>query len=396
MAVGRRGAKTPSQVGLAETIAIRSINGAGLALRLWLASRVVLIAFTVFAATLLTYLHRPTHAGLQLWQQWDTGWYLAISHLGYYTPQAAAFFPLYPALIWLLAHLTGEQGRLAVALVISNLGTLGGLVAMAKLAERELGGGSGRPAAVLRLTLAYPFAFFLAAAYTEGLFLAFAAGALLWAREGRWARAAFAAFLAALTRNTGLILVLPLVWEFGRQAGWGRALREPKTLLGWLGVAASAPLGLAVYVLYLGRRFGDPLLYVHAEHQYWHRELWGVWTTLAEAGHRLVQNHGGLLPVDLALVLLFLAVTLAAARQAPIAFTLFMLGVLYTSVALPQPVQHDLIPSAGRYLTMSIPAFLTLARWVERRPGLDLLLTGGGFLLQAGLLLTFLSGGPVY
>ena len=379
----------------AQTNSIRSNNAGVTALRMWLASRLVLAALSVFAATLLTYFHHPTHAGLQLWQQWDTGWYLTISRHGYYTPQAAAFFPLYPALVGLFAHLTGDAGRLAVALVISNLGAVGGLVALAKLAEREVGGG-GRPAAAVRMALAYPFAFFLAAGYTEGLFFAFAGGALLWAREGRWARAAFAGFLAALTRNTGLILVLPLAWEFGRQAGWGTALREPKTLLGWLGVVIAAPAGLAAYVLYLWQRFGDPLLYVHAEHQYWHRQLWGVWTTLAEAFHRLVANHGGLLPVDLALVLFFLAVTLAVIREVPFAFTLYMLGVLYTAVALPQPVQHDLIPSAGRYLAMSAPAFVTLGRWVETRPALDILLTGGGFLLQAGLLLTFLGGGPVY
>lgn len=385
----------PTAAWVLETMPIRPTNGAATAFRMWLASRLLLAAFTVFAATLLTFLHRPAHAGLQLWQQWDTGWYLSISQLGYYTRQAAAFFPLYPLLISLLSHLTGEHGRLAIALVLSNFGALGGLVAIAKLAERELGG-AARPAAVVRLVLAYPLAFFLAAGYTEGLFLGFAAAALLWAREGRWARAALVAFLAALTRNTGLILVLPLAWEFGRQAGWADALREPKTLLGWLGVVAAAPAGLAVYVLYLWRRFGDPLLYVHAEHQYWHRELWGLWTTFAEAGHRLLQNHGGLLPVDLALVLFFLAVTLAVVREVPFAFTLYMLGVLYTAVALPQPVQHDLIPSAGRYLAMAIPAFLTLGRWVEGRPALDLLLTGGGFLLQAGLLLTFLSGGPVY
>jgi hypothetical protein len=331
----------------------------------------LLAAFSVFAATLLTYLHRPTHAGLQLWQQWDTGWYVTIAQRGYFTPQAAAFFPFYPLLI----HLAG--GSLAAALVISNLGTLGGLIAMAKLADRA--------APVLRMALAYPFAFFLAAAYTEGLFLAFAAAALLWARDGRWYLAAGAAFLAGLTRNTGVILVLPLAWEAWRQA-------QIRGIL-----AAPAPLaGLGVYILYLWRRFGDPLLYVHAEHQYWHRELWGVWSTLGEAGHRLVQNHGGLLPVDLALVLFFLVVTLVAARDAPFAFTLYMLGVLYTAVALPQPAQHDLIPSAGRYLAMSIPAFLTLGRWVESRPAADLLLTGGGFLLQAGLLLTFLAGGPVY
>jgi hypothetical protein len=261
--------------------------------------------------------------------------------------------------------------------VIANLGTLGGLVAIARLADR--------PAPVLRMVLAYPLAFFLAAAYTEGLFLCFAAAALLWARDGRWLAAAAMAFLAGLTRNTGLILVLPLAWEAWRQQRWRGAV-----------AALAAPAGLAVYVLYLWRRFGDPLLYVHAEHQYWHRELWGVWSTLGESAHRLLQNHGGLLPVDLALVLLFLAVTVATIRRAPFAYTLYMAGVLYTAVALPQPVQHDLIPSAGRYLVVGIPAFIALGRWVESRPSLDLLLTGGGYLLQAGLLLTFLAGGPVY
>ncbi|HEX6487524.1 MAG TPA: hypothetical protein VF137_01445 [Candidatus Dormibacteraeota bacterium] len=371
-------------------VPLSGTQAAGVGLRFWLSTRLVLAAFTIFAATLLTYEHLPRHAGLQLWQQWDTGWYLAISRQGYYSRQAAAFFPLYPALIGAVTAVVGDQLRLAVALAISNLGALAGLIGLALLARRESGGEGQAPA--LRMAVAYPFAFFVAAAYTEGLFLAFAVFALYWAREGRWLPAAAAAFLAGLTRNTGLILVLPLAWEFGRQMG----VRSPLRVLGGLGVVLAAPAGLAVFVLYLWRRFGDPLLYVHAEHQYWNRELWPVWRTAAEAVHRLIQNHGGLLPVDLALVLFFLAVTVIAARRVPFAFTLYMLGVLYTAVALPQPVQHDLIPSAGRYLSVSIPAFLVLGRWMAGRPSLDLLLTAGGFMLQAGLLLTFLGGGPVY
>ena len=67
----------------------------------------------------------------------------------------------------------------------------------------------------LRLVAAYPMAFFLAAAYTEGIFLAFAIFCLYFLRRGFWYGAAICAFCATLTRFTGIVLLLPMIWEYG-------------------------------------------------------------------------------------------------------------------------------------------------------------------------------------
>src|SRR5262249_7749716 len=131
----------------------------------------------------------------------------------------------------------------------------------------------------VRMAAAYPLAFFLAAPYTEGPFLAFAAFALLFARRARWPLAAGCIFLATLTRPTGVILVAPLLYEYGRQLGWWRRItqrigewRRMLTLprLGEIAaLVAAAPAALGAYMFFLQVRFGDPLLFLHAEEKYW-------------------------------------------------------------------------------------------------------------------------------
>ena len=87
-------------------------------------------------------------------------------------PQAAAFFPVYPAAVHALAWLTGS--KLVAGVLISLAG--GGVAAWA-LAEiaRPLLGARGAHDAVLYLAL-YPIGFVFTSLYSEGLFLALAAG----------------------------------------------------------------------------------------------------------------------------------------------------------------------------------------------------------------------------
>jgi hypothetical protein len=115
----------------------------------------------------------------------------------------------------------GQQHALVAALIVANLGTLGAFIAVGLLAAGKRG---NEPAAwrTLRVFIAYPLTFFLTAAYTEGTFFAFAIGTLFAARRGRWGWAALLAFLASLTRPTGAALLLPLLYEYGRQHEWWR------------------------------------------------------------------------------------------------------------------------------------------------------------------------------
>ncbi|MFC7591336.1 hypothetical protein ACFQYP_52305 [Nonomuraea antimicrobica] len=151
------------------------------------------------------------------------------------------------------------------------------VVALARLAEAE--GASGW-IAVLALLL-FPMAVFLAAGYSESLFLAFAIPAWLAARQGNWASAAFLAAGASCVRITGLFLAVALVVEFVMR-------RDPVRQAAWL-VVPFVPL--VAYSYYHYGRTGDWLAWKHAQEAGWGRdfawpwEAWGTtWQSAMESG----------------------------------------------------------------------------------------------------------------
>ena len=357
-----------------------------LAAVLWLVTRIATVVLT-FGWILLFPEGHHLRDWLGYWSQWDTGWYLHISETGYFSTASTAFFPLYPALIEVLSGGGSEPVRLAVALIVNNLGALIGFIALAVLASQELG---GEEAALrtLRMAAAYPFAIFYFAGYTDGLFFGLATTALLLARRGTWWPCAAAAFLAALARPTGLILLLPIAWEYSRRH---------RLAVSWPGVLAvvSAPAALSAYMAFLWIRFGDPLIFVRAESEVWHRQAALPWDTLANAfRHVLGGAPVGLF--DLLPVLFFAALTVAGARRLPLSLTLYMVGLIAFSIISPERSNPDVLNSAARYMTAATPAFLVLGTWTEKRAWLDTGLVAGGFMLQALLAIAFLSGRGIH
>ena len=71
---------------------------------------------------------------------------------------------------------------------------------------------------MLYLTL-FPSAFFLFAGYTEALFLALAIWCVVVARRGGWWQAGVLGLLASLTRQVGLLLIIPYLYEYGVRSG---------------------------------------------------------------------------------------------------------------------------------------------------------------------------------
>jgi hypothetical protein len=384
------------------------------AVGLWVATRVALAAFTYFAVLfhlgLTGAVSTPLTPAdlLASWQKWDADWYVSIARHGYNQAQATAFFPLYPLLVHAAALLTGGNWTLS-GLLVANLGTLGGFIGLALLAAYEAGTERAGWFAV-RMAAAYPLAFFLAAPYTEGPFLAFAAFALLCARRSWWLWAAACVFLATLTRPTGVILVVPLFYEYTRQLGlWRRAtwqagswqrIPAPRRLGEVATLVLAAPAAFGAYMLFLRARFGDPLLFVHAEEKYWnHTSVTAIAAsttpdTLAHAAQSIALTFDQARSlVDLGAVAVFILLTVAMVRRLPVLYVLYMVGLLVLCLSSPRPDRLGIFVSAGRYLCAAIPAFLLLGRWAERRPWLDMLLVSGGFLLQAVFAAFFLAGG---
>jgi hypothetical protein len=386
----------------------------------WVASRLLLFIFTLATALLDgvrgTGVSSPLDL-LELWRRFDVTAYLHIVEWGYTTTAQAAFFPLYPLLISGATHIFGADHDLLLAMLISNLGTLIAFLGVGKLALDE-GGSEGAARNSMLALAAYPMAFFLGAAYTEGPFLAAAVWCLWGMRRGHWPIAAGCAFIAALLRPTGLILVAPLLYEFARQHAWGREIvlllrgrRQGETLrrlrtIGAQGALTllAGPAGVAIFSLYCSLQYGDALAWLHAEATSWGRPGMPIWQSLHDTTAYMLSLRPLSLTqdkklVDYIAIFTVLALTAALARRQPVSFTLYLAGMLYLTLASPFVIsasQHYAVfLSASRYMLPAIPLYLAIGRWSLGSPWLARVAFVGCLALQAVFAVYFLHGGWV-
>src|SRR5215218_2646275 len=217
---------------------------------------------------------------LNYWTHWDGELYLKIATEGYGAtedydlgaPISTAFFPLYPLFVRAGISIGGRPALWGV--LISLVATLFALYFLYRIAEKLQNKEVARAAT---LTFAFfPTAFFLNAVYSEALFVAFAAGSY-WAAYVRreLLLAGLLGALTAATRNSGVLLLIPLVYL------WLRNRSE----FGWRGLwqLALVPAGLLGYMFFLWYEFGDPLMFANAQTTGWGRELTNPLATLEQA-----------------------------------------------------------------------------------------------------------------
>lgn len=137
----------------------------------------------------------------------DGFWYARIAQHGYFYSlrrlSSIVYFPLYPVLIKGAGFITGDV--YVAGLLISSVSLfLAVWMLQLWLDHRSLGAAS---AMVTGLMLTFPVGFFWASMYAESLFLFLVLATFVLYERERWVAAAAMAFLAALCRPTGLILV---------------------------------------------------------------------------------------------------------------------------------------------------------------------------------------------
>ena len=279
----------------------RKSTGVAFVLAVYAASRL----FYLISGSLLAYVV-PTSSfqrvtldvpsgSMNIWSHWDGEHYVTLAMGGYLNPPdnvSPAFFPLYPLLMRSFAELFG--GPISKE-ALSVWGPLISLLflpfAFYFIYHIALEGWGERVARGTILILAFfPTAFFLNAAYTESLFLALSAGSM-WAMRVRkdLLLACVLAGFAAATRNVGIFLVVPLMYE------WIKDVERFR----WRGVyLLLAPGGLFAYMVYLWVRFGDPLLFYSAQES-WGRQATGPLDTASRAWGAAVEGAGRLLDPDL-------------------------------------------------------------------------------------------------
>lgn len=187
---------------------------------------------------------------------WDAIWYLRIALEGYAEARKCAFFPLMPVLSKLTSYIIPDIAW--AGLLLSFILGLAAAVYFYNLARQEHG---DRTAWIsLALFLSAPTAVFYTSMYTEPLFFLLAVASFYHMQRREWLAAALMAGLASATRNVGILLVIPLVWEYVLEAKENRRNIFP----GIVPLVMLACSGLAAYMIYLQIVHKDALMFLHA------------------------------------------------------------------------------------------------------------------------------------
>lgn len=361
---------------------------------------------------------RHAESTLSAWAQWDWVHYMHIARDGYFpgTPgpgpglgpgdegwdNREAFFPGFPLL--LRAVHTVVPSWTAAGLLISFTAGAVAVLALARIARHHLGDDRAARLTVLFL-LVSPCAVFLAAGYTESLFLALALPAWLAALHGNWPRAAVLACLASSVRVSGLFLTAALAVHYamtataatrrrraaaaltGHSSG-GPTAPSPWRQFPWLALPALPP---ALYAWYLHTRTGDWMAWKHAEERGWHRRFtapWDAWQTTWNAAFDNAYATGYAIEWQAELLAMAIGVTLAAvlvarrrwAEAAYVALSLWALGTSYWYMSIP------------RATLLWWPLWIMLAATARRRPHVRTAYLALAAPLSTLLAVTFLSG----
>jgi hypothetical protein len=252
-------------------------------LALFLISRVGIVG--IIGATALT-AHRTVMTQLV---GWDSKWYLMIAAKGYVhaippgrgnpAQSDLGFFPLMPLFIRGVHVVTGFGFSVAGIITSTLIGLLAAIAVWWFLADVYGRGGADRGTALIFLS---PGAFVLSMVYSEGAIILFVACSLLALRRHRWLLAGLCAAIATSADPVGCAAIVPCAVAATmalRTRGEWRALVAPLV----------APLGVAIFFLYLWRHTGSPLTWFRAQRAGWQG---GVFGDGVPNSIRQFANHG--------------------------------------------------------------------------------------------------------
>ena len=192
---------------------------------------------------------------LARWSGFDGVHYLSIVLSGYEnTGLVQAFFPGFPSLVKIVWYVIQQVVHPVVIGVSMNLlFTYLGLIAIERVQKHAHW-----------MILLYPFSFFFVAMYSEALFFALVAWAILFSREKKYFLMSLFLAGATFTRLIGVVFVIGLFLE--------------RLLVDWRSIKTSAIQffshfllaisGLVAYMGYLFVQFNDPLMFLSVQDEF--------------------------------------------------------------------------------------------------------------------------------
>lgn len=343
--------------------------------RLWLALRLLTIATLILAYVYET----GGWAGKSLkilltepWFSYDTYYYFQIVSAGYQVGEITSIYhPLYPWLSTLAAALV--RSPIAGLVIVSSLAALGLTIVFYRFARLDVDHTLAWTATALLLSWPATVAIFLP--YTEALFLLLTVSCLFAARKRQFLLAGSLGALAALTRQQGVLIALPLLWEVWEASdrNWKRFVANWRT---WV-VGALPPAGFGFWILYraiaindVNPNFSSPQGFIYSvlvspkayrissELEFlppW-VAIWRAITTYAR-GDLHWSAYG-----DVFLAVLFLSMFVLAWRYLRTSYKLYSLAVVLIAISFHTGVSVNPYTALPRHLLLAFPVFIGMAQ----------------------------------
>ncbi|MBQ8165312.1 MAG: glycosyltransferase family 39 protein [Clostridia bacterium] len=258
------------------------------------------IIIFVYAIRSALYGVQPFGESLEFWKCLDSGHYLDIAEDWYLSTGEwdrlvqLVFLPGYPFIIKIFNVLFDNYLYASLAASSMFFGAAGAV--FYKLMRLDYDKQTSLRA--IKYLCLIPGVFFFAAPMSESLFLFCSVSCIYFARKRRWLAAGLLGGYAALTRSLGIVLLVPLIFEFvsylinkeylkdtdakKRYTKAVMALRAASILL--------IPAGFGVYCYINYRVSGDPFKFLYYQKEHWGQEFGLFFNTASYQTDRMISE----------------------------------------------------------------------------------------------------------
>ena len=330
-----------------------------------------------------------------MWNKWDSVHYLNLAQSGYTSSGENAklivFYPLYSLLIGALTKISGNL--LLSGVVVSDLCLGIGCWYMYKIVRLDFDEGTAMRS--IKYMLIYPLSFFFGISYTESIFIALSLMALYYMRKNKWLAVGICGFLAAVTKNQGILLVIPAVMEYCissqvfdklRKKNYTNILKDFITK----GIfVVLIPMGTFVYLLINKILFGNWNEFIVFQKKDFNNSFGNVFENIKWITQSAISpNDEFRLTYWIPCVISFLLVSFLifySIGKIRLSYSAYMLVFLLVSFS------PTWLLSGSRYILSLAPIYISLSV-ISKRKKLDMVLTFASTMLLGFYTLAFLMG----
>lgn len=317
---------------------------------------------------------------LNMYLNWDAGFYIGIAEKGYYSPASYAFSPVFPSIIKGFGVILLGNYQIA-GLVTSNLFSFLELIPAYMLFKHY----SDKPGYVTAIWVLFPLYFVWGLVpYTEHVFSFFVLCSWWALKTNKKIMAILLAALTTLVRQTGVILFIPLVIYF--------ALNEhgAKTKIRYVLTSLIIPICYVAWNSFAGWISGDPSAVFNAQ-KYFGQTFAFDYIIRMDFKSLLANYTTYIFPNHVAMPFLVSLIALACLLLIPKIYRKDKFLALYAFLNIALFVGFLPLVSTLRYLSAVFPLFLVLEDKIDMKLYVPICVLSSALMLYSFMQIVFIG-----